>query len=57
MAAKTKVTHYKVWIHIEGLDKHGDCVEGDDYHEPREVCCTKTLAAAEIVRNAILEDA
>ena len=31
-----KATHYKVWVHIEGLNDEGDQVEGDDYFMPTE---------------------
>ncbi|MFA5375901.1 MAG: hypothetical protein WC455_09180 [Dehalococcoidia bacterium] len=50
----SKVTHYKVWLHIEGLDKNGDCIEGDDFHEPREVARTRTREKAEVIVDAIL---
>jgi len=50
-----KVVKYKVWLHIEGLDKYGDCVEGDDYHEPNEAGCFKTLEEAVDFRDFLLE--
>lgn len=53
----SKVTHYKVWLHIEGLNKDGDCIEGDDFHEPREVTRTRSREAAEAVVDAILKKA
>jgi hypothetical protein len=52
-----KVDHYKVWVHIEGLSKDGDCIEGDDYHEPREAGCVKTPEEAERLRDTLLETA
>ena len=52
-----KVKSYKVWIHIEGIDKHGDCLEGDDYHEPREAGHVDTLEEAERLRDTLLEEA
>lgn len=51
----SKVKSYKVWVHIEGLDKHGDCIEGDDYHEPREAGEFDTPEAAEAHRDALLD--
>jgi len=50
-----KVKQYKVWVHIEGLNKDGDCIEGDDYHEPTEAGCVDTLEEAERLRDALLE--
>jgi hypothetical protein len=41
-----KPIKYKVWIHIEGLNKDGDCIEGDDYFEPREAGCFKYKSEA-----------
>jgi hypothetical protein len=46
----SNVKEYKVWIHIEGLDKNGDCIEGDSFHEPHELFCTYTLEHAEAIR-------
>lgn len=31
------IYEYNVWIHIEGVNKGGDVIEGDEYHEPRKV--------------------
>ena len=50
----SKVTHYKVWLHIEGLDKNGDCIEGDDFYMPKEVARTRTREKAEVIVDAIL---
>lgn len=52
---KSKVKKYKVWLHIEGLNKDGDCIEGDDYHEPREAGCVETREEAERLRDALLD--
>ncbi len=52
-----EVTHYKVWIHVEGLDDVGDCVEGDDYHEPVEAGVCATLEEAEHLRATLIEAA
>lgn len=41
-----KPVKYKVWIHIEGLNKDGDCIEGDEYFEPREAGCFKNKSQA-----------
>lgn len=49
-----KVEQYKIWIHIEGLDADGDCVEGDDYHQPHEVACVQTLTQAEELRDRLI---
>lgn len=48
-------THYKIWIHIEGLDKDGDCVEGDEFFEPHEAGCFKTSAKAEDLRSKLVD--
>ena len=53
--AKSKVKKYKVWLHIEGLNKDGDCIEGDAYYEPHEAGCVKTLEEAERLRDALLD--
>ena len=50
-----KAVKYKVWIHLEGLNKDGDCVEGDDWHEPREAGCFRSLEIAESFRNMLLD--
>ena len=50
----SKVKKYKVWVHIEGLNKDSDCIEGDDYHEPREAGCVTSLAKAEQLRDELL---
>lgn len=50
----SKVTHYKVWLHIEGLDKNGDCIEGDDFYMPKEVARKRKREQAEAMVNAIL---
>jgi hypothetical protein len=52
-----KVTHYKVWIHVEGLDKDGDQVEGDDHFLPREAGCVVRKAHAEALRDALADAA
>jgi hypothetical protein len=49
----SKVTQYKVWLHIEGLNVDGACIEGD-VHEPREVMSTRSLDKAEAMVDAIL---
>ncbi len=54
---ESKVKKYKVWVHIEGLNKDGDCIEGDDYHEPREAGCVETLEEAERLRDVLLDAA
>jgi hypothetical protein len=46
---------YKVWIHIEGLDSYGDCIEGDEYHEPQEAACVKSLEKATEIAAFLLE--
>ena len=46
---------YKVWVHIEGLNEEGDCIEGDDYYEPREAGCVDTLEEAERLRDNLLD--
>ncbi len=38
----SKPTHYKVWVHVEGLNAEGDIIEGDSYYEPREAGCFAT---------------
>jgi len=50
MSRANKVTHYKVWIHIEGLNADGDTVEGDEYFEPHEVGAFDTAEEAEELR-------
>lgn len=50
----SKVVKYKVWVHIEGLNKEGDCIEGDGHHEPREAGCFKTAEEAEHLRDLLL---
>jgi len=52
---ESKVKKYKVWVHIEGLDEDGDCIEGDDYYEPREAGCVETLEEAERLRDTLLD--
>jgi len=52
---KSKVKKYKVWVHIEGLNKDGDCIEGDEYYEPCEAGCVKTPEEAERLRDALLD--
>jgi hypothetical protein len=49
-----KVKKYKVWIHLEGLDAQGDCIEGDDHHAPEEAGCFTTLLEAESLRAFLL---
>ena len=51
----SKVDHYKVWIHIEGLNEDGDCVEGDEFFEPHEAGCFKTPAKAESLRSKLVD--
>lgn len=50
----SKVTHYKVWLHIEGLNKDGDCIEGDDFYMPKEVARTRSREKAEVMVDAIM---
>ncbi len=50
----SKATHYKVWIHIEGLNDEGDMVEGDEYNEPREAGCFATREQAAELRDVLL---
>lgn len=50
-----KCDKYKVWVHIEGLNEDGDCIEGDSYHEPHEAGCVKMLEEAEALRDRLLE--
>lgn len=45
---------YKAWIHIEGLDKNGDQVEGDDVFEPTECCCSKSRSDIIYLKNLIV---
>lgn len=49
-----KVENYKVWVHIEGLNEDGDCIEGDEYFEPREAGCVKTAEEAESLRDSLI---
>ena len=49
-----KVKKYKVWVHIEGIDSYGDCIEGDEYHEPQEAACVKSLEKATEIANFML---
>jgi len=49
-----KPTRYKVWIHIEGQNKDGDCIEGDDYFEPREAGCFKYPGKAISFRDMLM---
>ena len=51
----SKVVKYKVWVHIEGLNKEGDCIEGDGHHEPREAGCFETAEEAEHLRDLLLK--
>ena len=44
-------TKYNVWIHIEGVDEDGDCVQGDDYFEPHKVGTFNTVEGAESLRH------
>ncbi len=46
---------YKVWIHIEGLDRNGDQVEGDEVFEPIEVACFDSANAAESFRDDLID--
>lgn len=46
---------YKVWIHIEGTDKDGDCVEGDEFFEPEEVGCFSSARKAENFRDELAD--
>ena len=41
---------YNVWIHIEGVDADGDCIQGDDYFEPHKVGTFNTVEGAESLR-------
>lgn len=50
---KSRVVEYKVWVHIEGLDKDGDTVEGDEYFEPHEIGSFPTKEEAEEFRDKI----
>lgn len=50
-----KVTKYKVWVHIEGLNEDGDCIEGDEFHEPREAACVKTLKEALSCQDTLID--
>jgi hypothetical protein len=49
-----KPVKYKVWVHIEGLNKEGDCIEGDGYFEPREAGEFEREYDAVRLRDAIL---
>lgn len=49
-----KVVKYNVWIHIEGVNRDGDCIEGDDIHEPVEAGEFKKLEDAEYLRDLLL---
>lgn len=52
-----QVTSYKVWVHIEGVNDEGDCIEGDSYHEPIEAGTRATLEEAQALRDRLLEAA
>ncbi len=51
----SKPTHYKVWVHIEGLNAEGDIIEGDENHEPREAGCFATSEDAVDFQNELLD--
>jgi hypothetical protein len=51
---KEKVAKYNVWIHIEGVNKDGDCIEGDEYYEPLKAGSFKNLAAATALQEHII---
>lgn len=51
----SKVAKYKVWIHIEGVDRNGDCVEGDEFHEPHSAGEYTTRFMAEKLRNRLID--
>ena len=50
-----KPVKWKVWIHVEGLDKDDDTVEGDEFFEPHEAGCFKTPAKAEALRSKLVD--
>lgn len=50
MAKSKKPKVYKVWIHLEGCNNDGDCIEGDEYHEPLKAFETRSIEMAESVR-------
>jgi len=49
------VVKYKVWVHIEGLNKDGDMIEGDDYFEPHEAACVKSAKRAMEIQNRLVD--
>ncbi len=50
---KNKVVEWKVWVHVEGLDRAGDILEGDEYQEPMEAGCFTKRAAAHECQNLL----
>jgi hypothetical protein len=50
-----KVAKYNVWVHIEGVDKHEDCIEGDDHFAPHKAAVCRTAEDAEKIRDCLLE--
>ena len=51
----SKVFAYKVWVHIEGIDEGGDCVEGDDYYGPEEAGVFDTSDEAEDLQGFLVD--
>jgi hypothetical protein len=54
---KEKVVRYNVWVHIEGVNKEGDTIEGDDYYEPHKAGEFKKLETAEEFRDMLVDTA
>lgn len=46
---------YKVWVHTEGVNEEGDCVEGDEFYEPRQAGSFDTAEEAERFRDGLLD--
>jgi hypothetical protein len=49
----SRVSAYNVWVHIEGVDAEGDCLEGDEFHEPHKLACFRRLSLAEDFRDLV----
>lgn len=48
---------YKVWVHIEKVTAGGDVLEGDEFHEPHEAGCMKSLKKAQQLVDTLIEAA
>ena len=57
MPRQVKPFQYKLWLHMEGITKGGDTIEGDEFYEPLELGSFKSKDTALAARVYIAEAA